>query len=96
MTSTSGEALEEVSSAGSNSERGMIGPTGITGLGGGGGSRLANQSSMSFFDTFDSSRPSSDDKMALTRCEYCSGDSSDNLSTGERNLKYQEELRKRT
>ena len=91
MTSISGEALDEVSSAGSNSERGMIGPTGTTGLGGGGGSRLANQSSMSFFEILDLSKPRSEDKMALTRWENCSGDSSDNLSTGERNLKYQED-----
>ena len=87
MTSISGDAFEELSSAGSNSERGIIGPTGINGFGGGGGSRLTNQSSMSFLVMVDLFKPSSEDKMELTRSENCSGDSSDNLSTRERNLK---------
>ena len=86
MASISGEALLDPSLAGSNSEGGMIGPLGITGFGGGGGSRLANQLSISFFVTIDSFKPNCEDKIAFTCCEYCSGDSSASLSTGDRNL----------
>lgn len=86
MASISGEALSEPSLVGSNSEGGIIGPLGITGSGGGGGSRLANQSSMSFLVTFDSFKPSCEDRMDFTCCEKCSGDSSADLSTGDRNL----------